>query len=160
MTTAPAPDASLADHGFEPVEARGLTYPAGDFAPDYGVAHPIADGVGWVRLPVPGSLKHINVWVLDDADANGAGVAIVDTGIDLPASRDAWGQALGGRRVTRVLVTHFHPDHIGLAGWLCAEHDAPLWMNRLNWRLLTVVSTAGTALFFALSAGVTSVPVL
>ncbi len=46
------------------------------------------------------------------------------------------------------------------AGYLVGTLGAPLWMNRLNWRLLTVVSTAGTALFFALSAGVTSVPVL
>ncbi len=130
-----APDASLADHGFEPLVARGLAYPLGDFAPDYGMVHPLAPGVGWTRLPVPGSLRHINVWLLDDEDARGAGVAVVDTGLNLPASREAWEKALAGRRVTRVIVTHFHPDHIGLAGWLCAEHGAPLWMNRTEYFL-------------------------
>ncbi len=140
MKTAPAPDVSLADHGFEPVEARGLTYPLGSFAPDYGVVHAIAQGVGWTRLPVPGALNHINVWLLDDADDRGEGVAIVDTGIDIPASRAAWVQALGGRRVTRVIVTHFHPDHIGCAGWLCAEHAVPLWMNRTEWLLARMLT--------------------
>ena len=128
---APAPDMSLTDQGFEPLESRGLTYPMGKFAPDYGVVHPLSKGLGWTRLPVPGSLKHINVWLLDEAD----GVAVVDTGWVSDDARAAWGQALDGRRVTRVLATHFHPDHIGLAGWLCAEHGARLWMNRAEYLL-------------------------
>lgn len=131
MKTENAPDQSLADHGFEPLEARGLTYPLGKFAPDYGVVHALAEGLGWTRLPVPGSLKHINVWLLDDGD----GVAVVDTGLFIDASREAWTQALAGRSVSRVLLTHFHPDHMGCAGWLCAEHTAPLWMNRTEYFL-------------------------
>ncbi len=136
MADTPAFDASLADHGFEPLEHKGLTYPLGEYAPGYGDVFPIAPGVGWTRLPVPGSLKHINVWLLDDGD----GVAVVDTGLNIPASREAWQKALGGRRVTRVIVTHFHPDHIGCAGWLCDTHGAALWMNRTEWlmaRMLT-----------------------
>ena len=137
MTTAPAPapDMSLTDHGFEPLEARGLTYPLGKFAPEYGVVHQLAEGIGWTRLPVPGSLRHINVWLLDDEDADGSGVAIVDTGLNLQDSKVAWVRAIGGRRVTRVLCTHFHPDHIGLAGWLCETHAVPLWMNRTEYFL-------------------------
>ena len=135
MAGAPAFDASLADHGFEPLIAKGLTYPLGEFAPGYGDVFPIAEGVGWTRLPVPGLLKHINVWVLDDPDSGGDGVAIVDTGLHIPASKEAWERALGGRRVTRVFATHFHPDHIGCAGWLCATHSAPLWMNRTEYLL-------------------------
>jgi glyoxylase-like metal-dependent hydrolase (beta-lactamase superfamily II) len=122
-------DQSLTDHGFEPLSARGLTYPLGSFAPEYGVVHDIAPGVGWTRLPVPGSLSHINVWVLDDGD----GVAIVDTGLNLADTHAAWVTALAGRKVTRVLATHFHPDHVGAAGWLCEAHNAPLWMNRTEW---------------------------
>ncbi len=140
MAETPAFDASLADHGFEPRHAKGLDYPHGGFGPDHGVVHPLADGIGWTRLPVPGSLRHINVWLLDDADDDGEGVAIVDTGVNLPATHEAWEKALDGRRVTRVIVTHFHPDHIGAAGWLCARHDVRLWMNRTEWlmaRMLT-----------------------
>jgi len=127
---APAPDISLSDHGFEPLTARGLTYPLGSFAPEYGVVHAVAEGVGWTRMPVPGALKHINVWVLDDGPD---GVAIVDTGLRGEVTREAWRTALAGRRVTRVFGTHFHPDHIGSAGWLCYKHDAPLWMSRTEW---------------------------
>jgi glyoxylase-like metal-dependent hydrolase (beta-lactamase superfamily II) len=138
MATAPAPDISLADHDYLPVEARGLTFPMGKFAPDYGVVHPLADGVGWTRLPVPGGLDHINVWLLDDPGSQPEAtcdVAIVDTGLGIEASHEAWGRALDGRRVSRVLLTHYHPDHMGCAGWLCAEHDAPLWMNRTEYYL-------------------------
>jgi glyoxylase-like metal-dependent hydrolase (beta-lactamase superfamily II) len=128
---APAPDMSLTDHGFEPLESRGLTYPMGKFAPEYGVVHPLAEGLGWTRLPVPGSLRHINVWLLEEQ----GGVAVVDTGLKLEESRAAWRTALDGRRVTRVLLTHFHPDHMGLAGWLCSKHGAKLWMNRTEYLL-------------------------
>ena len=126
-----APDISLTDHGFEPLESRGLTYPMGKFAPDYGVVHPLGDGLGWTRLYVPGSLRHINVWLIEEE----GGVAVVDTGVLLDSSKEAWAKALDGRPVTRVLVTHFHPDHLGCAGWLCAEHGAPLWMNRTEYLL-------------------------
>lgn len=127
----PAPDASLTDHGFEPLESRGLTYPLGKFAPDYGDVHMLGDGLGWTRLHVPGSLRHINVWLIDDVD----GVAVVDTGLSNDATREAWGKALSRRPVSRVLVTHFHPDHLGNAGWLCAEHNAALWMSRTEYLL-------------------------
>ncbi len=140
QTDAPAPDISLTDHGLdaelEPLTARGLTYPLGRFVPDYGAVHLLAEGVGWTRLPVPGGLDHINVWVLDDGD----GVAVVDTGLNIGRSKKAWVRALAGRRVSRVFVTHFHPDHIGCAGWLCEEHGVALWMSRTEWltaRMLT-----------------------
>lgn len=140
----PAYDASLADHGLEAKEFRGLTYPLGDHAPGYGEYFAIQPGLGWTRLPVPGPLDHINIWLLDDSDEQGDGVAIVDTGLYMPASTDAWkklfAQGLQGRRITRVFVTHFHPDHVGAAGWLCRRFGVGLWMNRTEWlmaRMLT-----------------------
>jgi glyoxylase-like metal-dependent hydrolase (beta-lactamase superfamily II) len=136
----PAPDISLSDHGEEAYSHKGLTYPLGRRGPEAGEMIALADGIGWARLPVPGSLKHINVWVIED----GEGVALVDTGLDIPPCREAWEALfdgpLAGRRVTRILCTHFHPDHLGLAGWLTERFDVPLWMTRDEWlfgRMLT-----------------------
>ncbi len=89
----------------------------------------IAPGVGWTRQFLAGSLKHINCWLLDD----GEGVAVIDTGLNLPHTLDHWEQALAGRSVSRVICTHFHPDHVGAAGALCAAHAVPLWMTRGEW---------------------------
>jgi glyoxylase-like metal-dependent hydrolase (beta-lactamase superfamily II) len=116
--------------------------------PETGELIQLAEGVGWARLPVPGSLRHINVWLLDDADpgseSGAGGLTIVDTGLDIPPSRDAWealfAGPLEGRRVTRIVCTHFHPDHLGLAGWLCERFGIRLWMTRDEWlfaRMLT-----------------------
>ena len=94
----------------------------------------------WARFPVPGALKHINVWVLDDGD----GVAIVDTGLAISPCRDAWEALLtgplAGTHVTRVVVTHFHPDHLGLAGWLTDRFSAPLMMTRTEWQLARLLT--------------------
>jgi glyoxylase-like metal-dependent hydrolase (beta-lactamase superfamily II) len=124
------PDASLAP---APTTHRGLTYPLGRRVPAPGELVDIAPGIGWARLPVPGSLNHINVWALED----GGGVALVDTGLDIPASREAWealfAGPLVGRPVTRIIVTHMHPDHVGLAGWLCERWGVRLWMTRGEW---------------------------
>lgn len=132
-----APDASLAS---APYTHRGLTYPLGRTGPEPGELIEVAPGIGWARLPVPGSLRHINVWALDEE----GGVALVDTGLNIPSAREAWESLfeapLAGRAVTRVIVTHFHPDHIGLAGWLTERFGVRLWMTRGEWlyaRMLT-----------------------
>jgi len=87
----------------------------------------VAPGIRWLRMPLPFALNHINLWLLDD----GPGVAIVDTGVGLPDTRALWervfAERLGGRPVTRVVVTHFHPDHIGNAGWLTERWGVDLW---------------------------------
>lgn len=136
-----SPDAALADVAYS---HRGLTYPFGRDGPAPGELKEIAPGIGWARLPVPGSLKHINVWAVDDGPAGEGGVALVDTGLDIASSREDWeallAGPLAGRRVTRIVVTHFHPDHIGLAGWLTERFGVPLWMTREEWlfaRMLT-----------------------
>jgi glyoxylase-like metal-dependent hydrolase (beta-lactamase superfamily II) len=136
---APAADVSLTDSG-EAYSHKGLTYPLGRCAPEPGETIALAEGVAWARLPVPGSLKHINIWLLDDGD----GLTVVDTGLDLPDCRSAWeallSGPLAGRRITRVIVTHFHPDHLGLAGWLTERFGVSLWMTREEWlfaRMLT-----------------------
>lgn len=82
----------------------------------------------WLRLPLPMALDHINAFLLDDGD----GLTVVDPGIDTEACRAALERGLAGRPVRRVIVTHYHPDHIGLAGWL-QERGAELWTTRVSW---------------------------
>jgi glyoxylase-like metal-dependent hydrolase (beta-lactamase superfamily II) len=147
-TTAPValpPDASMTqDDSFTATSHKGLTYPLGSFAPGVGEAHRVAPGISWARIPMPGSLGHINSWLLDDHD----GVAVVDTGMRLELCSDAWKALFTGdladRPINRVICTHLHPDHIGLAGWLCKKQNVALWMTRGEWltaRMLTIDPT-------------------
>jgi glyoxylase-like metal-dependent hydrolase (beta-lactamase superfamily II) len=89
----------------------------------------VAEGLLWVRLPLPIELNHINVWLLEDGD----GWTLVDTGLAVDASKEAWGrlevEALGGRPLQRIFITHNHPDHMGLAAWHAQRHGAPVWMS-------------------------------
>jgi glyoxylase-like metal-dependent hydrolase (beta-lactamase superfamily II) len=118
--------------GQELVSGKGLTYPCGE-PPIPGAVSEVAAGVYWVRMPLPFSLKWINLWLLRDGD----GWAIVDTGIATEETRLHWRTIfdtyLEGLPVTRVLITHMHPDHVGLAGWLTRKFDAQLWMSRLEY---------------------------
>jgi glyoxylase-like metal-dependent hydrolase (beta-lactamase superfamily II) len=132
------PDASLAA---EPYSHKGLTYPLGRSGPGPGEIVAIARGVGWTRSPVPGSLNHINLWSLEDE----GGVALVDCGLDIAPARAAWealfAGPLAGRTVTRVICTHFHPDHLGLAGWLTGRFGVRLWMTRGEWLFARMLTT-------------------
>jgi glyoxylase-like metal-dependent hydrolase (beta-lactamase superfamily II) len=123
-------DQSLTDAAAETSEFRGLVYPHGRWTPEPGTPHRVAEGVYWLRMPLPFSLDHINLWLLED----GEGWAIVDTGLAGEACRAVWEQLfagfLNGACITRVFVTHYHPDHIGLAGWLCARFGVPLCISR------------------------------
>lgn len=98
-----------------------------------GDAREVAPGVMWLRMPLDMSLKFINVYAIKDGD----GWAIVDTGIQTKVTADAWRAAisgpLGALPIRRVLVTHMHPDHCGMAGWLVRKFDARLWMSRLEY---------------------------
>jgi glyoxylase-like metal-dependent hydrolase (beta-lactamase superfamily II) len=128
------------DPAGEPTSHKGLTYPLGRRVPEAGELLAAAPGIGWARLPMPGSLKHINVWAIEDD----GGVALVDTGLNIAPAREGWeallAGPLAGQRVTRIIVTHFHPDHVGLAGWLCARFAAPLWMTRTEWLFARMLS--------------------
>lgn len=93
----------------------------------------VAPGILWVRLALPFRLDHVNIYLIEDS----AGWAVVDTGLDDGPTRATWEALLDGplrgRPLTRVLVTHYHPDHMGLAGWLCARFGLPLLMSQTEY---------------------------
>ncbi len=110
-----------------------LEYPWGEQLAEPGSSMALADGVRWVRLPLPFALDHINVWLLRDQIDGRDGWTIVDCGVCRDEVKDQWNQvfenSLEGLPVLRVIVTHMHPDHVGLAHWLCERWNAPLWMT-------------------------------
>ncbi|MEP6389522.1 MAG: MBL fold metallo-hydrolase [Halioglobus sp.] len=110
---------------------RGLHYPWGRTeAPKPGEPIAVAEGVYWLRFPMPMSLDHINLWLLEDDD----GWTIVDTCLNISQARSIWESLFSGfmanKPVKRVICTHMHPDHVGLAGWLTQQFDCDLWMSR------------------------------
>jgi glyoxylase-like metal-dependent hydrolase (beta-lactamase superfamily II) len=109
-----------------------LDYPFAD-PPAPGTTRQVAPGVRWLRMPLPYVLNHINLWLLED----GPDRVIVDCGVATDETRALWDRILdasvGERRVSRVLVTHCHPDHAGNAGWLAGRLGAPLWMSQAEY---------------------------
>ena len=107
--------------------------------PSRGETMAMADDITWLRMPLPFSLSHINLWLLRDD----GGWVIVDTGIDTPTSREVWQTtfdgAMGGEPATHVIATHLHPDHVGCAGWLVHEFDVDLWMTREEYLLCRIL---------------------
>ncbi len=101
--------------------------------PEPGETLEVAPGILWLRMPLPFRLNHINLWLLEDGD----GWTLIDTGMATDEARDAWDQIitnrLGGRPINRIIVTHFHSDHAGLAGWLVDRFGSQLWMSALEW---------------------------
>jgi glyoxylase-like metal-dependent hydrolase (beta-lactamase superfamily II) len=109
--------------------APTLTYPL-DQPPAHGDVVPVAPGVRWLRLPLPYQLNHVNIYLIEDS----GGWAVLDTGLATDECRAAWNAALtgplAGQRLTRMIVSHFHPDHVGLAGWLFRRFGLSLSMPR------------------------------
>lgn len=114
-----------------------LTYPWEDFLPEFGTLKEVGPGVFWVRLPLPFALDHINVWLLRDEIDGQAGWTVIDTGVAREEQKALWerifAEQLEGLPIVRVLVTHMHPDHVGLAGWHCERWQAPLWMSMTDY---------------------------
>jgi glyoxylase-like metal-dependent hydrolase (beta-lactamase superfamily II) len=109
-------------------ERTSVRYHEADIALATPVA--IAEGILLVRLPLPFALNHINVYLVDEGD----GWTIVDCGLDTPASRESWEavfahRSVCDRAVRRIVVTHHHPDHVGLAGWLAGRFGVPMAMT-------------------------------
>ncbi|WP_103257299.1 MBL fold metallo-hydrolase [Tabrizicola aquatica] len=108
--------------------------------PAEGAAIQVAEGILWLRLPLPMALDHVNIYALDDGD----GWSIVDAGLSSKRSKAIWEVLLSGplqgKPVRRVILTHHHPDHVGLAGWF-QSRGAELLATRTAWlyaRMLTL----------------------
>ena len=112
-----------------------------DGLPDDGGTMAVADGVSWLRMPLPFRLNHINLWLLrNDGDC-----VIVDTGMGTKDCRDTWDDVFAGElkssTVSAVVVTHMHPDHAGCAAWLVDRLATDLWMTRQEYLMCRVLLT-------------------
>jgi len=121
-TPSPSPTTAIPDYPFAE-------------APEAGSVTQVAAGIFWLRMPLPFALNHINLWLLDD----GAGWTVVDCGYASEGTRAAWERIfdhhLDGRPVTRIIVTHCHPDHIGLVSWLAGKFGLMPWITKSEYLL-------------------------
>jgi glyoxylase-like metal-dependent hydrolase (beta-lactamase superfamily II) len=115
--------------------------------PAPGTTLEVAPGVRWLSMPLPFQLDHINLWLLEDE----GGWTIVDCGIGNAETRALWEKILP-REVKRVILTHYHPDHAGNAGWLCGRFGVEMWTTQGEYLTAHAVRSS--------SAGYTSEAVL
>ncbi len=129
------------------LEAR-LHYPLGDALPAPGGTLEVAPGVKWVRMALPFALDHINLWLLRDTIDGVDGWTVVDTCIARDEAKAQWenifANELEGLPVLRVIVTHMHPDHIGLAQWLCERWSCMLWVSATDYNMARIGSLSTT----------------
>ncbi len=118
---------------------EGIRHPFAAPPAEGGVTE-VAPGILWLRLPLPMALDHVNIYALDD----GPGWTIIDAGLSSRRSKAIWEGVLAGplqgKPVTRVILTHHHPDHVGLVGWF-QSRGAELLATRTAWlyaRMLTL----------------------
>ena len=120
-----------------------LHYPLGDTLPEEGRCIEVAPGIKWIRMALPFALNHINLWLMRDAleTDNGRveGWSVVDCCISRPESKAQWESIftneLEGMPILRVIATHMHPDHIGLAHWLCERWKVDLWISATDYQV-------------------------
>ena len=124
-------------------KSSDLEYPI-QGKPEFGKLIEVSAGIFWLRMPIPFSLDHINLWVLRDHD----GWTIIDTGFYSLESVSLWEAVLSGHckgeKINKIIVTHFHPDHVGMAGWLVNKTAAPLHMSQGEFDMLHIACQAFT----------------
>jgi glyoxylase-like metal-dependent hydrolase (beta-lactamase superfamily II) len=131
-----------------------LQYPLGDTLPAPGASLEVAPGVRWIRMTLPFALDHINLWLLRDSIDGREGWTVVDCCISRDEAKAQWEQVFATQLqdlpVLRVIVTHMHPDHIGLAQWICErwstpEHECRLWISATDYHAARLASQSTTA---------------
>jgi glyoxylase-like metal-dependent hydrolase (beta-lactamase superfamily II) len=127
-----------------PLEAR-LDYPLGGRLPGPAATIEVAPGIRWLRMPLPFALDHINLWLLRDSFEGRDGWTVIDTGIASGEIRGLWDRVIADRLdrlpIVRVLCTHTHPDHVGLAAMLTDRFEAPLWMTLGEYAMGRILSS-------------------
>ncbi|MDA0978206.1 MAG: MBL fold metallo-hydrolase [Proteobacteria bacterium] len=120
--------------------SEAISYPF-DESPAYGTTREVTDGVHWLRMPLPMSLNHINLYLIEDDHS----WTVIDTGIRGEETRNLWhdifDHCLKGKPVDRVICTHMHPDHTGQAGFISERWRAPLYMSYSEYYQARVMST-------------------
>jgi glyoxylase-like metal-dependent hydrolase (beta-lactamase superfamily II) len=133
---------------------RELQYPLGDTLPAPGATLELAPGVRWIRMSLPFALDHINLWLLRDRLDGRDGWTVVDCCISRDEAKAQWEEIFSTQLqrlpILRVIVTHMHPDHIGLASWLCErwstpEHECRLWISATDYNAARLASQSTTA---------------
>ena len=116
-----------------------LHYPLGEALAPTGGTLEVVPGVKWIRMTLPFALNHINLWLLRDYIDGVEGWSIVDCCIHRDEAKSQWesifANELEGLPILRVIVTHMHPDHIGLAHWLCDRWNVRLWISATDYQV-------------------------
>lgn len=135
---------------------RRLDYPLGDTLPEPGKTIEIAPGVRWLRMKLPFVLNHINLWLLRDRIDGREGWTAVDTGLNTEDIKAMWERIFAEEMerlpILRVVVTHMHPDHVGLANWLCDRFEARLWMSGTDYNSTRVAMSRDGGFYGDMSA--------
>jgi glyoxylase-like metal-dependent hydrolase (beta-lactamase superfamily II) len=125
-----------------------LHYPLADTLPEPGRTLEVAPGVRWIRMRLPFALDHINLWLLRDEIDGRAGWSVVDCCIAKDEAKAQWedvfAKELEGLPILRVIVTHMHPDHLGLAHWLCERWECRLWISATDYNAARMASQSTT----------------
>ena len=104
-----------------------------DDPPSNGEPMRVADDLYLLRLPLPFALDHVNVWLLE----GDSGWTIIDSGLGTDQCLDIWEKILDGllksKPVEKLILTHYHPDHVGLSGDLVQRTGACVFMSRTEW---------------------------
>jgi glyoxylase-like metal-dependent hydrolase (beta-lactamase superfamily II) len=102
-------------------------------APEFGQPIEIVPGILWLRLALPYALDHVNLYLFEEP----GGWGLFDTGLGDDRSRETWQQVLagplGGKPITQLVVSHHHPDHVGLAGWFEERYAMRVSMTRVEY---------------------------
>jgi len=107
--------------------------------PNTGTLQAVTPTIQWLRMPLPFDLDHINLYLIDDGEL---GYALIDTGISTSKVEAAWDLILKSldKPISKVIVTHLHPDHVGMAGYLVEKCHAPLYMSHAEYFVARALS--------------------
>lgn len=110
-------------------------------------------GIVQVKVPLPFPLRWVNAYIIKGS----GGYTVIDPGLHTEEAEQCWNEALQGRGIQykdieRIVLTHYHPDHYGLAGWMQERTGAPVLMSCLGYRLAQLLWGKGTTMTEALTA--------